>query len=125
MTDTEENGYMYLHLNQYNHVDEIVALSPFPLDETSNYLCLYNVHERYLNNMVWRYKDGLIPDFYDYFRQAWACAIFHDRFVDFMEEVKEQLETLPVKVRGRVKGREGGREEGKSGMKVEGNLEQQ
>ncbi len=89
---------MYIHLNQYNCVDEIVALSAQPLVETENYLCLYNIHEGYLNNMVQRYKDKLIPDFYDFFRQPWACAIFHDRFVDFMEEIKEQLQTVSVKV---------------------------
>ena len=90
---------MSIHLNQYRRVDEIMALSTSPLTETDNYLCLYNVHESYLNNMVQRFEDGIITDFYTFFREPWACAIFHDRFMDLMEEVKEQLESVPVKVR--------------------------
>ena len=89
---------MSIHLNQYNHVDEIIALSTKPLEETSNYLCLYDIHEGYLNDMVKRYKERLIPDFYEFFRHPWACAIFHDRFTDFMEEVREQLDKTTVKV---------------------------
>lgn len=89
---------MYLHINQYGRVDEIVALSRHPLKETDNYLCLYNIHEKYLNNLLQRFQNNLIPDFYKLFRQSWACAIFHDRFADFMEEIKEQLAMLPVKV---------------------------
>jgi len=89
---------MYLHLNQYSHVDEIVALSKHPLKEAENYLQLYDMHERYLNNLLQQYEEKLIPDFYEFFRHPWACAIFHDRFSDFMEEVKENLETIPVKV---------------------------
>ena len=89
-----------------------MAMSHKPLKETDNYLCLYKLHERYLNNMLSRYEGGLIPDFYVYFRQSWACAIFHDRFGDFMEEIKEQLSTVAVKVReGGREWREGGREE--------------
>lgn len=97
-TDTE-NGYMYLHMDEYSRVDEIIAISPHPLRETDNYLCLYNLHERYLNNMLRRYEEGLIPDLYVFFRQPWACAIFHDRFGDFMDEIKDQLGTVAVKVK--------------------------
>ena len=96
-TDTE-NGYMYLHLSKYSRVDEIVTLTRQPLKDLTNYFCLYNIHEKYLNNMVQRYEDNLIPDLYNYFREPWACVIFHDRFVDFMDEIREHLEILPIKV---------------------------
>lgn len=89
---------MYLHLNKHSCVDCVVALSPHPLRETDNYLCLYGLHERYLNSVLRRYEMGTIPDLYQFFRQSWACAIFHDRFGDLLEEVKEQLGVLPVKV---------------------------
>ena len=26
-----------------------------------------------------------------YFREPWACAVFHDRFPDFVDEVREHL----------------------------------
>ena len=49
--------------------DEVVFISshsppihqPF---EVSNYLCLYNVHEKLLNDMVSRWNDNLITDFF-------------------------------------------------------------
>ena len=34
-----------------------------------------------------------------YFREPWVCALFHDRFPDFMQEVREYLSLLPHKVR--------------------------
>lgn len=36
-----------------------------PID-VSNLICLYGIHERYLNNLCQRYSEGLITDFYRY-----------------------------------------------------------
>ena len=33
-----------------------------------------------------------------YFEEPWACAVFHDRFSDFVEEVREYLGQLPTEV---------------------------
>ena len=33
-----------------------------------------------------------------YFAEPWACAVFHDRFNDFADEVREYLGQLPTKV---------------------------
>ena len=38
-------------------------LFPKVLD-TSNLVCLYGLHERYLNNLLQRFDEGLISDFY-------------------------------------------------------------
>ena len=59
--------------------------------ETTNYLCLYGLHEKYLNNIISRYEEGLINDLILYFRELWACAIFHDRFPDLRDEVMDLL----------------------------------
>ena len=40
-----------------------------------------------------------------YFCEPWTCAVFHDRFPDFMEEIREHLATPMV----RNKGGRGGR----------------
>ena len=32
--------------------------------EVENFSCLYGMHERYLNNFLQRFKEGLIHDFY-------------------------------------------------------------
>ena len=33
---------------------------------SSNLMCLYGLHERYLNNLVSRFDEGLISDLYSY-----------------------------------------------------------
>ena len=36
-------------------------MQDFPVD---NYLCLYDMHEKYLNNLVGRFSEQLITDFF-------------------------------------------------------------
>ncbi|CAH1791581.1 unnamed protein product [Owenia fusiformis] len=86
--------YFRLHVNQYKMVETITCLSKKVLNN-GNMMCLYNVHERYLNNLLSRFDEGLIKDLYSYFKEAWCLAIFHDRFPDFKEEVRELLITKP------------------------------
>ncbi len=33
-----------------------------------------------------------------YLREPWTCAVYHDRFSDFVQEIKEYLSLLPHKV---------------------------
>ena len=85
VTDTD-SGYFRLHVNQYGRIQTITVLSrqvrswsapsSSPLTdghcvcvcvqdfEVTNYLCLYDTNEKYLNNMVSRYDEKLIPDFF-------------------------------------------------------------
>ncbi|XP_048259860.1 cilia- and flagella-associated protein 61-like isoform X2 [Haliotis rufescens] len=86
--------YFRLHLNQYNTIETITCLSKQPVP-ASNLICLFGIHERYLNNMLSRYEEGLIKDFYSYFQQSWSMAIYHDRFPDFRDEIRELLITSP------------------------------
>ncbi|EUB63759.1 hypothetical protein EGR_01382 [Echinococcus granulosus] len=55
----------------------------------SNYVSLYSTHERAVNNLVARYDEGLISDFYSFFDEPWAMALFHDRFEELKEEIHE------------------------------------
>lgn len=93
----EKDGpeYFRIHVSQYSQLETVTCLSKKPID-TGNLLCLYGLHERILNNMVSRFKEGLIPDFYQFFKQAWCLAIFHDRFGDFRQEVRELLIQKPA-----------------------------
>ena len=43
--------------------EEFFFFCPKVLD-TSNLVSLYGLHERYLNNLLQRYDEGLITDFY-------------------------------------------------------------
>ncbi|KAE8601161.1 hypothetical protein XENTR_v10013560 [Xenopus tropicalis] len=85
-----DGDYFRLHINQYNMVESITCLSQKPFPE-SNYICLYGHHERLLNNLCARFDEGLIKDLYSYFMEAWCMAIYHDRFIDFQQEVREML----------------------------------
>ncbi|XP_073484254.1 cilia- and flagella-associated protein 61 isoform X2 [Aquarana catesbeiana] len=96
VTGKAANGdYFRLHINQYNMVETITCLSlkPFP---ASNIICLYGQHERLLNNLCSRFQEGLIKDLYSYFMEAWCMAIYHDRFIDFQQEVREILASKKV-----------------------------
>lgn len=86
--------YFRIHINQYNNVETLTCLSKqaFPCE---NFICLYGLHERFLNNMVSRFNEKLIPDFYEFFRETWCLALYHDRFSDFRDEVRELLVTSP------------------------------
>ncbi|XP_014664665.1 PREDICTED: cilia- and flagella-associated protein 61-like isoform X2 [Priapulus caudatus] len=86
----ETEDYFRLHINKFQTVETITCYSKLPID-VSNLICLYGLHENYLNNMLSRFNEGSINDFYSYFRQAWSMAVFHDRFPDFREEVREVL----------------------------------
>ncbi|CAM4540638.1 unnamed protein product [Lepidochelys olivacea] len=88
--DATKGNYFRIHVNQYSIVETITCLSkePFPV---SNYICLFGQHERVLNNLCSRWKEGLIKDLYSYFREPWSMAIYHDRFIDLKKELRQIL----------------------------------
>nr|XP_002126453.1 cilia- and flagella-associated protein 61 [Ciona intestinalis] len=96
VTGSPENGnYFRLHLNQYKKVETVTCLVKDVKLPASNLVRLYGVHERYLNNLVARLNEAMIPDLYVFFREPWCMSIFHDRFQDFRHEVRELLSSAP------------------------------
>lgn len=47
--------------------------------------------QRYQNSLLSRFREGLIPDLYAFFRETWAVALFHDRFRLFVNETEAEL----------------------------------
>ncbi|XP_046859906.1 cilia- and flagella-associated protein 61-like [Xenia sp. Carnegie-2017] len=86
----EDRGYFRLHINQYDSIETITCFSKQKID-VENLICLYGVHARFLNNLKQRYREGLITDFYSFFRESWCVALFHDRFKDLKNEIREIL----------------------------------
>lgn len=86
----EPNGYFRIYLNQYSSVETITCLSkkPFP---ALNFIQLYGIHERILNNLKQRYEEELIQDFFSFFMEPWCLAIYLDRFQDIREEIRQRL----------------------------------
>ncbi|CDS40732.1 conserved hypothetical protein [Echinococcus multilocularis] len=81
-------GYFRIQINEINRISRIICLSRRALP-ISNYVSLYSTHERAVNNLVARYDEGLISDFYSFFDEPWAMALFHDRFEELKEEIHE------------------------------------
>jgi len=90
ITTNHENNYFRLHLDRNGVVRTIVCLHRQKID-AHNLSRLYGLHERLLNNLRQRHKDGLITDLFDYFQENWAVALYHDRFADVRDEVRDVL----------------------------------
>ncbi|NWJ06557.1 CFA61 protein, partial [Crypturellus undulatus] len=88
--EARHGDYFRIHINEYSMVEAITCFSkePFPV---SNYICLYGQHERLLNDLCARWNQKLITDLYSYFREPWCLAIYHDRFIDLKNEVRQIL----------------------------------
>ncbi|XP_057208619.1 cilia- and flagella-associated protein 61 isoform X2 [Triplophysa rosa] len=92
---TETGNYFCLHLNQHDLVETITCLSKNPLP-ISNLRCLHGKHQMLLNHLRSRYHEGLVQDLYSYFRENWCLALFHDRFTDFEQEVRQIMDSGKV-----------------------------
>ncbi|XP_043269314.1 cilia- and flagella-associated protein 61 [Venturia canescens] len=72
-------GYFRIRFNQFNRVETITCLHKmdFPFQD---FITLYGKHDSMLNNVKLRFRYSLIIDFFAYFAEPWAAALFHDRF---------------------------------------------
>ncbi|XP_035380422.1 cilia- and flagella-associated protein 61 [Electrophorus electricus] len=95
----ETGDYFCLQFSQHGLVETITCLSPEPLP-VSNYVCLYGKHQLLLNHLYERFDEGLLSDLYSYFRESWCMAIYHDRFADFEQEVRQIMETTKIEADG-------------------------
>ena len=64
-----------------------------------NLSCLYGKHEKYLNQLISRFDEGIIKDIFSYlifysryFEEDWALCIFHDRFLEFLSDLRNDGE---------------------------------
>ncbi|KAG9283109.1 cilia- and flagella-associated protein 61 isoform X1 [Astyanax mexicanus] len=88
----ETGNYFHLQFNTHGLLEAFTCLSHRTLP-VSNYLCLYGKHQLLLNHLYMRFDQDLIHDLYSYFRETWCMAIFHDRFADFEQEVRQIMES--------------------------------
>ncbi|KAL2917552.1 hypothetical protein HK105_202835 [Polyrhizophydium stewartii] len=80
--DTPELGLFKIHLDTQGFIRSLTVLGPREV-AADNLMCLFGMHERYLNRLVARFDEGVISDFVDFFSQTWALPLFHDRFPSF------------------------------------------
>eukprot|EP00912_Choanoflagellata_sp_UC4_P001492 UC4_evm2s940 len=98
LTGAFNDNYSYFrcHVNRYGVIETITNLSMGDIPDRSNFINLYGLHEKYLNNLVARYDEGLIKDLYQFFRESWSVAVFHDRFLEFASETAEAVADDPA-----------------------------
>ncbi|KAI4501347.1 hypothetical protein M0802_003720 [Mischocyttarus mexicanus] len=74
-----EIGYFRLRINARNIVESITCCSKKNF-EVHHMIALYGKHDSMLNEVKYLFRKSLILDFYAYFREPWAMALFYDRF---------------------------------------------
>ena len=97
-TTSEETKLFTISLDGLGFVAGVSALSKASQQDVGNYACLFGLHEKFLNNLASRFDEGLIADFFAFFRESWATAIFHDRFAGFVDDLREAVRTAPVRL---------------------------
>lgn len=88
--DAGKGNYFRIHVNQYSLIETITCFSKEPIP-VSNYICLFGQHERLLNNLCSRWREGLVTNLYSFFMEPWALVIFHDRFIELKKELRQIL----------------------------------
>ncbi|XP_044298957.1 cilia- and flagella-associated protein 61 isoform X2 [Varanus komodoensis] len=91
--DAVKGNYFRIHVNQYSMIETITCFSKKHIP-VSNYICFFGQHERLLNNLCSRWREGLITNLYSYFKEPWALPIYHDRFIDLKKELRQILESV-------------------------------
>uniref|UniRef100_T1I8X8 CFAP61 dimerisation domain-containing protein n=2 Tax=Rhodnius prolixus TaxID=13249 RepID=T1I8X8_RHOPR len=72
-------GYFRIVLDENHLVEDIICLTKNAIPY-NNYIKLFGKPERLLNSLLIRYQANKIKNFYEYFNEGWAFAIYHDRF---------------------------------------------
>jgi len=76
-----------LVLDEYGTVASLTCAVVGPILDATNLIKLFGLHEKYLNRLSSRFQEGLIKDFFGFFRDSWTVAIFHDRFHEFISNL--------------------------------------
>ena len=54
-----------------------------------NLVKLYGLNDQYLNKLVLKYNQGRIADLYSFFSESWCLALYHDRFEELCNEIRD------------------------------------
>ncbi|KAI9146138.1 hypothetical protein BKA69DRAFT_1121292 [Paraphysoderma sedebokerense] len=83
-------SFFRIHVDPAGYIRSLTYLGQRSIP-ANNYVALYGLHEKYLNRLVSRYDEGIISDFVSYLNQTWAMPIFHDRFHNFLSQIKKTV----------------------------------
>ncbi|KAI8924099.1 hypothetical protein BC831DRAFT_498577 [Entophlyctis helioformis] len=83
------HGYFSIHLDPQGYIWSVTFIGQEKIP-TDNILCLYGLHEKYLNRLVARFDEGVIYDFVKFLSEPWALPLYHDRFPGFAQVSREE-----------------------------------
>ncbi|KAJ3147559.1 hypothetical protein HDU86_007957 [Geranomyces michiganensis] len=86
-------SYFRIHVDPTGHIESVTYLGNRRLP-LGNILCLYGMHEKYVNNIVARFDEGIISNFASFLEEDWALPLYFDRFGEFAEGLDDELHNL-------------------------------
>ncbi|KAL6617297.1 hypothetical protein U3516DRAFT_629731 [Neocallimastix sp. 'constans'] len=87
---TKPIEFFHIHMDTLGFIQSVTYVGKEDLF-SENLLSLYGMHEKYLNRLVSRFDEGIIPDFKTFFNEPWAQPLFHDRFRAYMKRLRDDL----------------------------------
>eukprot|EP01147_Barroeca_monosierra_P004107 gene4107-42_t len=91
----EDNAHLFvMRLDEFGIVCEVICICKRDIN-VFVFERLIGLHEQYLNSAISRYNQGLIGDFFKFFREPWAVALFNDRFRRFLQELTSLIRDNP------------------------------
>ncbi|KAI8813635.1 hypothetical protein BJ742DRAFT_704764 [Cladochytrium replicatum] len=88
--DDSTSGYFRIHVDTFGYIQSITYLGTRRIP-TENILSLCGLHERYLNQMVSRFDEGIIKDFVCFLSEPWALPLYNDRFQLFAQYYRQAM----------------------------------
>jgi len=82
--------YFHIHIDTYGFIQSLTYVGKEDLF-SENMLCLYGMHEKYLNRLILRFDEKIIPDFKEFLNEPWAQPLFYDRFRSYMKRLRLDL----------------------------------
>lgn len=79
-----------IHLDPFGNIDRMQFLSKNPLP-IENLIRLFGLHESYLNNLVSRYDEELVPCLLTHVCQSGLQAVTHDRFKKLVQDFDDLM----------------------------------
>uniref|UniRef100_A0A1B6DB85 Uncharacterized protein n=1 Tax=Clastoptera arizonana TaxID=38151 RepID=A0A1B6DB85_9HEMI len=97
----QKKKYFCLVLNNKGYITELTCVTQKEILD-HNYFHLIGKHERLLNNLVDRYENNYIDDFFTYFSQPWTYVIYDKNFTMLLKKINEIYEEA-VSVLNKIK----------------------
>jgi len=91
VSDKGPDTYCAVRLDKYGVIRAINYLGVEQIEE-QNWANLIGLPESALNNLAPRFDEGIVRDLPTFLRENWATALYHDRFGEFLNALRTEIE---------------------------------